>query len=136
MRTTLAKSGRGDAVRLPREILERAGVKPGDAVDVTIERGRVVLTPVVARDPSIDELAARMKALGGRAYDPGRESTPDGLDEWPREEDVAEIVRTGLHPMVDWGPDRGSEVIDDAYSRGKIVFDEVSGEFVTRSRTG
>ncbi len=30
---------------------------------------------------------------------------------------------------LDWGPDRGSEIIDDAYSRGEITYDDlVSGQ--------
>ncbi len=39
------------------------------------------------------------------------------------EEMVAEMKRLGPEnepETVDWGPDRGSEVIDDAYSRGEI----------------
>jgi antitoxin MazE len=39
------------------------------------------------------------------------------------EEMVAEMARLGLGcepEMVEWGPDRGSEIIDDAYSRGEI----------------
>jgi antitoxin MazE len=39
------------------------------------------------------------------------------------EEMVAEMARLGpgCEPeTVDWGPDRGSEIIDDAYSRGEI----------------
>jgi antitoxin MazE len=89
LRTTSGPSRRGGAVRLPRDILERAGLKPGDPVDVTVERGRVVVTAVEDGDR-----------------------------------------------LVDWGPDRGSEVIDDAYSRGEITFDEVTGEFVSRPRVG
>ena len=26
---------------------------------------------------------------------------------------------------IDWGPDRGSEIIDDEYSRGEITLDDV-----------
>jgi hypothetical protein len=40
------------------------------------------------------------------------------------EEMLAEIDRLGpscVPEMVDWGPDRGSEIIDDAYSRGEIA---------------
>jgi antitoxin MazE len=40
------------------------------------------------------------------------------------EEMLAEIDRLGpacVPEMVDWGPDRGAEIIDDAYSRGEIT---------------
>jgi antitoxin MazE len=40
------------------------------------------------------------------------------------EEMLAEIDRLGpacVPEMVDWGPDRGAEIIDDAYSRGEIA---------------
>jgi antitoxin MazE len=40
------------------------------------------------------------------------------------EEMVAEMARLGpgCEPeTVEWGPDRGSEIIDDAYSRGEIT---------------
>jgi antitoxin MazE len=40
------------------------------------------------------------------------------------EEMVAEMARLGpsCEPeLVEWGPDRGSEIIDDAYSRGEIA---------------
>ncbi|HEV7411237.1 MAG TPA: hypothetical protein VGO01_22365 [Bradyrhizobium sp.] len=40
------------------------------------------------------------------------------------EEKLAEIDRLGpacVPEMVDWGPDRGAEIIDDAYSRGEIA---------------
>jgi antitoxin MazE len=40
------------------------------------------------------------------------------------EEMVAEMRRLGPRcepEMVEWGPDRGSEIIDDAYSRGEIA---------------
>jgi hypothetical protein len=40
------------------------------------------------------------------------------------EEMLAEIDRLGpacVPETVDWGPDRGAEIIDDAYSRGEIA---------------
>jgi len=41
---------------------------------------------------------------------------------------VAEAKRLGPEnepPTLDWGPDRGSEIIDDAYSRGEITLDDI-----------
>jgi antitoxin MazE len=40
------------------------------------------------------------------------------------EEMIAEMKRLGPDhepETVEWGPDRGSEIIDDAYSRGEIA---------------
>jgi hypothetical protein len=40
------------------------------------------------------------------------------------EEMLAEIDRLGpacVPETADWGPDRGAEIIDDAYSRGEIA---------------
>jgi hypothetical protein len=40
------------------------------------------------------------------------------------EEMLAEIDRLGpacVPETVEWGPDRGTEIIDDAYSRGEIA---------------
>ena len=41
---------------------------------------------------------------------------------------LAEMDRLGPdnHPkLVDWGPDVGAEIIDDAYSRGEITLDDI-----------
>jgi antitoxin MazE len=41
---------------------------------------------------------------------------------------VAEMKRLGPEnepATVDWGADRGSEVIDDEYSRGEITLDDI-----------
>jgi antitoxin MazE len=40
------------------------------------------------------------------------------------QEMLAEIERLGpacVPETMDWGPDRGAEIIDDAYSRGEIA---------------
>ena len=46
---------------------------------------------------------------------------------------VAEMDRLGPEnepETVDWGPDVGSEIIDDAYSRGEITLEDIlSGKF-------
>jgi antitoxin component of MazEF toxin-antitoxin module len=90
LRTTLSPSRRGGAVRLPRDILERAGVKPGDSVDVTVERGRVVVTAVgESRQVTLGELLAQITDSTANS---GPEAIGDRLAEWPTEADVADIV--------------------------------------------
>jgi antitoxin MazE len=41
---------------------------------------------------------------------------------------LAEMDRLGPEnepETIDWGPDRGSEIIDDAYSSGEIALDDI-----------
>jgi antitoxin MazE len=41
---------------------------------------------------------------------------------------LAEMDRLGRDnrpELVDWGPDVGAEIIDDAYSRGEITLDDI-----------
>ena len=41
---------------------------------------------------------------------------------------LAEMDRLGPDnrpKLVDWGPDVGAEIIDDAYSRGEITLDDI-----------
>jgi hypothetical protein len=41
---------------------------------------------------------------------------------------IAEMDRLGpenVPETVDWGPDRGAEIIDDAYSRGEITLEDI-----------
>ncbi len=44
---------------------------------------------------------------------------------------VAEMKRLGPEnepELIDWGPDVGSEIIEDAYSRGEITPDSIGGK--------
>jgi antitoxin MazE len=93
MRIKIAKWGNSAAIRLPKAVLELLQVREGNELDVVIEGDRLVVTPVQpARYASLDEMVAAMKRAG-----PDQE--PDSLD---------------------WGPDRGEEVIEDQYSRGEL----------------
>jgi antitoxin MazE len=55
MTTKVATWGNSLAVRLPRGVAEEAAVKDGDAVEVTIEHGAIVMRPA-ARRYTIEEL--------------------------------------------------------------------------------
>ncbi|MCU0626518.1 MAG: AbrB/MazE/SpoVT family DNA-binding domain-containing protein [Gemmatimonadaceae bacterium] len=66
MKTRLVKVGNSRGVRLPKLLLEQAGIEPGDEVDldVTAETGRIVITvPTSARRGWAD--AARLQAQRG-----------------------------------------------------------------------
>lgn len=83
-----ARWGNSIAVRLPKRAVEALGVRPGQEIDMEVREGRVEL---ISRRPdpiSIQWILAEMDRLGP-------EAEPE---------------------TVDWGPDVGSEIIDDDYS--------------------
>jgi antitoxin MazE len=61
MRTEIAKWGNSLAVRLPKQIIEQAGLAEGAAVELEVEAGTVVLRPARPRY-TIDELLAGITA--------------------------------------------------------------------------
>ncbi len=98
MKVKIAKWGNSVALRLPKTAVEAAGLKPGSEVDVTVEgRDLRVRQMLPAKHYRLEDLVAEMKRLGP-------ENEPE---------------------TVDWGPDVGSEVIDDAYSRGEITLSDI-----------
>ena len=93
MKVQLARWGNSTAVRLPKAVTEELGLRPGSQLDVTVEGRELRLRPLQQTPRELlEEMVAEMKRLG------------------PENEPEA----------VDWGPDRGSEIIDDEYSRGEI----------------
>jgi antitoxin MazE len=111
MKVKVAKWGNSLGVRLPRAAAEAAGLTVGSEVDVTVE-GR--------------DLRLR------RQYPP--------IPRYRLEDLLAEIDRLGpgnVPETVDWGPDRGSEIIDDEYSRGEITLDDIlSGRLRDKDASG
>jgi antitoxin MazE len=96
MKSKIAKWGNSAAVRLPADALRVAGFSVGENIEVTAQAGVVELKSR-RRIPTIAELFA--------------EAEKQGPLEPPE--------------SVDWGPDVGSEVIDDAYSRGEITLEDL-----------
>jgi antitoxin MazE len=94
MRTTIARWGNSTALRLPKSIVEELNLKPGQQVEVIVEGGEARLRPVhkSGRD-TLAELMAECDRIGW-------ENAP---------------------ATIEWGPDVGSEIIDDEYSRGELV---------------
>jgi antitoxin MazE len=88
VRTQIGKWGNSAAVRLPKWVVDQLGLAPGTEVDLAVRDGALRLTAVSNVAPTLAELIASMDAIG-----------PQGESE-----------------LVDWGPDRGSEIIEDDYS--------------------
>jgi antitoxin MazE len=59
--TQVAKWGNSLALRIPRAVAAAADVRDGDAVDVTVEDGAIVVRPTALRY-SLDELVGRITA--------------------------------------------------------------------------
>jgi antitoxin MazE len=93
MRTTIARWGNSTALRLPKAVVEELGLKPGQQVEVTVEGGEARLRPVRRPHAFLEELMSEADRIG-----------------WENEP-----------PSVNWGPDVGTEVIDDEYSRGELI---------------
>ena len=86
MKVQVAKWGNSTAVRLPKSVTQELGLQPGSQLDLVVEGREVRLRPL-------------------------RKTSRELLEEM-----IAEAKRIGLEnepESVDWGPDRGSEIIDD-----------------------
>jgi len=99
MKIAVAKWGNSIAVRLPKGVSDELGFSPGGQLDLTVEKGEIRLRK--AATLSSAELLAEMLAEAKRL---GPENEPE---------------------TVEWGPDVGAEIIDDAYSRGEITLDDL-----------
>lgn len=56
MKTTAQKWGNSMAVRVPKDIAEKAGIKVKDPIDIEVVDGNIVLTPQLQRKYRLDEL--------------------------------------------------------------------------------
>lgn len=93
----IAKWGNSSAIRLPKAALDQLGLKQGDTVDLTIADGKAILEPARPKKITLAWIISETKRLGS-------ENAPE---------------------LVDWGPSRGDEIIDDEYSRGEITLDDI-----------
>jgi antitoxin MazE len=86
MKVKIAKWGNSLGLRLPKAAVEAAGVRPGTELDLVVEGGGFRLrSPERSSRQLLEEMVAEARRLGPSQ---GPET-------------------------VDWGPDRGSEIIDD-----------------------
>jgi antitoxin MazE len=98
MKVTIAKWGNSKAVRLPKALTDAPGFEEGSQLELTVEKDGFRLSrPAKTTKDLLSEMIAEARRLG-----PGCE--PE---------------------TIDWGSDRGSEIIDDAYSRGEITLDDI-----------
>ncbi|MEP9348490.1 AbrB/MazE/SpoVT family DNA-binding domain-containing protein [Xanthobacter sp. KR7-225] len=91
MKVKVAKWGNSVAVRIPKSIADDLGLRPGSIVELERDGASVSIhaePKVKIPRYRIEDLVAEMKRLGP-------ENEPE---------------------TVDWGPDVGSEIIDDAWS--------------------
>jgi antitoxin MazE len=88
MQVRIARWGNSLAVRLPKGIAEDLGLTEGQPVDIAVDNGAVSLRPRRGQ-VRLSELIAEARRLGPAAR-------PE---------------------IVDWGPDVGAEIIEDAYSK-------------------
>jgi antitoxin MazE len=101
MKVTVTKWGNSLGLRLPKQIADELGLVAGSQVELAREGTKIVAeTGSRRRIPRyrLEDLVAEMKRLGGRDAEP---------------------------ETVEWGPDVGSEIIDDAYSRGEITREDI-----------
>lgn len=100
MRVKLSKWGNSLGLRLPKAVAE--DLRPGQLVELSRvgDRMEIEIKPEKRRIPryNLDEMLAEMKRRG------------------PVEEP----------PLLDWGPDRGSEILpEDEYCRGEITYEDL-----------
>jgi antitoxin MazE len=101
MKAKVAKWGNSLGLRLPKQLVAELGLVPGSEVELTRDGTRLIAETAAARRIPryrLEDLVAEMKRLGGQSAAP---------------------------ETVEWGPSVGSEVIDDAYSRGEITLDDL-----------
>ncbi|NVO15747.1 MAG: AbrB/MazE/SpoVT family DNA-binding domain-containing protein [Rhodoplanes sp.] len=111
MKVKVSKWGNSLGVRLPKAAAEAAGLSEGSEVDVVVEGRELRLKPSVA---PVAYTRYRLADLVAEAKRLGPENEP---------------------PTVDWGPDRGSEILpEDAYSRGEITFEDLTRKDASRKR--
>ncbi len=98
MKVKITKWGSGLGIRLPKAAVDALAAAHGQEVELVVEAGALRLK-AVRETPRyrLEDLIAEMERLGP-------ENEPE---------------------LVDWGPDVGAEIIDDAYSRGEITLTDI-----------
>lgn len=107
MKVHVARWGNSTGMRFPKSVVDELGLVPGVQLDLVIEGPEIRLRR--RRKTSrelLEELAAEARRLG-----PEHEPEP-----------------------VEWGPERGSEIIDDEYTRGLITLEDVLRHRDARAR--
>ncbi len=101
MKVKVARWGNSLGLRLPKQFADELGLAAGSQVELVREGTKLVAETSTGRHIPryrLEDLVAEMERLGGRDAEP---------------------------ETVEWGPSVGSEIIDDAYSRGEITLDDL-----------
>jgi antitoxin MazE len=88
-------------LRLPKQLADELSLSAGSQVELGRDGTKLVAETRPGRQIPryrIEDLLAEIDRLGGRDAQP---------------------------ETVEWGPDVGSEIIDDAYSRGEITLEDI-----------
>ena len=99
MKAKISRWGNSLALRLPAEVVRDFGLKEGQVVELNPAK------------PNIEIKTERPR-------------TAQGIPVYTMEELIADMDRLGpgsVPQTIDWGPDVGSEIIDDGYSGGEIT---------------
>ena len=102
MRAKIARWGNSLAVRLPADIVRDLGFREGQFVELTSHKPNLEIAP----------------QAGERRY-------VNGIPVYTLAELLADMKPADEPETLDWGRDRGSEIIDDEYSRGEITLDDI-----------
>jgi antitoxin component of MazEF toxin-antitoxin module len=74
MRVKIAKWGNSAAIRLPKAVMEDLNLDEGSELDLSLVGGELRAVAIKSTEtPSLDELVAEMRRLGGSDYDFGAE---------------------------------------------------------------
>ena len=92
----ISKWGNSSAIRLPKAVLDELGLKPGQTVELTVQDGKGIIEPARPKKITLEWIISEMKRLG-----------PENAPE-----------------TVEWAP-IPEEAIDDEYSRGEIMLDDI-----------
>jgi len=82
MPTKIQKWGNSQGLRLNKQLLERAGLKPGDEVEISVEDSSLVIVPAkkIRGKYNLENLVARIpKDYQPEEIDWGK---PSGREEW------------------------------------------------------
>ncbi|MFP5350789.1 MAG: AbrB/MazE/SpoVT family DNA-binding domain-containing protein [Gammaproteobacteria bacterium] len=83
MKTKAQKWGNSLAVRVPRDIVQAAGIHADDALEVEVVGGKIVLTPAAKSAPNRYDLGALVKKIQPRhRYREADFGKPVGREVW------------------------------------------------------
>ena len=79
MYTTIQKWGNSKAIRLPKAVLEKAGLDENDSVELTVSEGNIIIAPINRHLSLRERLADYNGSYEPKEWDTGK---PDGKELW------------------------------------------------------